>query len=121
MRFTIAYYILLLYLTVMFQPLIPIAYDAWSHAFAEAYHISTVHAKYGSHHLEVSMAKANENDNSKNQNSVKAEDQAPVHVSQNEYNYKFCLTPLAIQFSSIQQSKLLSVFILKHTPPPKFF
>ncbi len=121
MRFTIAYYLLLLYVTVTFQPLIPIACDAWAHAFAEADHIATVHAKYGSHHLEVSLAKANGADNGRNQNRVKMDGQSLVHVSVKEYNYHFYLPPFILQFLSIKQNKLLSVFILKHTPPPKLF
>ncbi len=119
MRFTTAYYLLVLYVTVMFQPLIPIACDAWCHAFAEANHIATVHAKYGSHHLDVSLAEANNSDTNKNQNRVKIDGQAQVHVFIKEYKYEIYVTVAIIQFSMLEQNKLLSVFILKHTPPPR--
>ncbi|MEO6819843.1 MAG: hypothetical protein ABI204_08965 [Ginsengibacter sp.] len=120
MKFTIAYYLLLLYCTAIFQPLIAIAIDAWSHTFAEANHIATVHMIYGTHHLDVSLANAN-SDDTKSPNKMKVDDSARVHIAVKEYNY--CLPALlpSLQFHTIIKSKFLSVFILKHTPPPKFF
>jgi hypothetical protein len=44
MKFAIAYYLLLIYSTVILKPLIPVAEDALFHCFAEAYHIASVHA-----------------------------------------------------------------------------
>ncbi|MEP6512575.1 MAG: hypothetical protein ABJA79_01805 [Parafilimonas sp.] len=65
---------MLLYLTVVFKPAIPIISDALSHTFADAIHIATVHAKYGNNHLEKELATEGfDNDNSKNQNTVKSE------------------------------------------------
>ena len=80
--FTKAYYLLLIYSTLMLQPLIPVAIDCWQHTFAEAQHILTVHAKYGSNHLEKELAAASsENGNNKDQNSVKSEETTPVHIA----------------------------------------
>ena len=63
MKVPIAYYLLLLYVTVMFKPLIPIVSDAVSHTFAEAIHIATVHAIYGSNHLEKELSETSSETN----------------------------------------------------------
>ena len=90
MRVPIAYYLLLLYVTVMFKPLVPIVSDAISHTFSEAIHIATVHAIYGSNHLEKELSNTtSDNTNSKHQNSSSAEDPVPVHVSSNVCLYRF--------------------------------
>ena len=68
----------------MLQPLIPIAEDAIEHCFAEAYHVATVHAKYGNNHVEIALADdAKDEDNSKNT----ATHQKPV----NKVQYIFLL------------------------------
>ncbi len=120
MKLTIAYYLMLLYITVMFKPVIPIVKDYLSHTFSEAIHIATVHAIYGSHHLENELSNtASDNANSKHQNNLSAEDQVPVHVSTNKYLYNFCFTPTKKDYSSLKRYKLKSGFILKNFPPPK--
>ena len=121
MRVPIAYYLMLLYVTVMFKPLIPIVSDTLSHTFSEAIHIATVHAIYGSHHLENELSNtASDNANGKHQNSINAEDQVPLHVSTNERLYDFCFNKTDKDYSSLKLYKLKSGFILKNFPPPKF-
>lgn len=121
MRVPIAYYLVLLYITVMFKPLIPIVGDSLSHTFSAAIHIATVHAIFGSHHLETELANtATDNANSKHQNSIIAEDQVPVHVSTNECLYGYYFSSTDKNYSSLKLYKLKSGFILKQSPPPKF-
>ena len=60
MKFAIAYYLLLIYATVILKPLIPVVEDVLIHCFAEAYHVATVHAKYGNNHLEKELANTND-------------------------------------------------------------
>ena len=119
-KFTIAYYLLLLYTTAIFQPLIVIATDAWSHTFAEANHIATVHVKYGIHHLDASLEKANSND-TKHQQKMKVDDNSRVHIPVNNPGDHFPKPLSDLPFDAIRHSDLLNVFILKHTPPPKYF
>lgn len=120
MRFTTSYYLLLLYCTVMFNPLILIVKDAVSHSFAEAYHVLVIHAQYGADHLENELANSgSNNDNSKNQSTVKSEEQVPVHVSAMEYQINFSLSITSEYFHSHDPENLPSVFILKQIPPPK--
>jgi hypothetical protein len=121
MRVPVAYYLMLLYVTVMFKPLIPIVTDAISHTFSEAIHIATVHAIYGSNHLERELSNTDsDNANSKHQNNANAEDQVPLHVSTNECMFDFCFTRTGMDYFSLTLYKLKAGFILKNFPPPRF-
>ncbi len=121
MRFTTAYYLTLLYVIVMFKPLIPIASDALSHAFAEAIHISTVHAIYGSNHLEKELADtSSDNASSKSQKNINIEDQVTLHISANECIYDFSVSKTDKSFSLLEFFNLKAGYILKQSPPPKF-
>jgi hypothetical protein len=121
MRFPIAYYLILLYVSVMFKPLIPIAKDALYHMFSEGIHRATVHIIYGSNHLETELSKtASDNANSKQQNSVNAEDPVPVHVSTGECLYSHYFNSTGKNYASLKLSKLKAGFNLKNFPPPRF-
>lgn len=112
---------MLVYLTVMLNPLIPLVKDAISHSFSEAYHISVIHAKYGANHLENELAgSASENDKDKNQSSIKSEEQIPVHVSIKEYEADFSFSIINKYQPAQKNISLPVVFLAKHCPPPKF-
>ncbi len=120
MKFAAAYYLLLIYLTVILQPLIPIAEDELFHCFADAYHVATVHAKYGNNHVDIALANDTDDSNNKNQSAPKSGEQSTVHISIKEQ-------PLE-HFIKIQPEKIFyytfekpcTIFILKNIPPPKF-
>ncbi len=120
MKSTVAYYLMLLYLTVMIHPLLPIVADVWCHAFSEINHLATVHAKYGTHHLEISLSKSADENNGKNNNTGKIENFAAEHFLQSPDKIipKY---PVANVFPLLIQSDLFFIFLLKHTPPPKFY
>ena len=121
MKVLIAYYLVLLYITVMFKPLIPIVSDVLSHTFSKAIHIATVHAVYGSHHLEKELLNSSsDNASSSHQNTVNAEDPVPPHVSTNEWLYDFYFDKTAKAHSSMKLYKPKAGFILKSLPPPRF-
>ena len=121
MRFPIAYYLMLLYLTVMFKPLVPLISDAISHTFEDAIHIATVHAVYGDNHVEIELAgTGSDNDASKNQNTTKAQDPIPVHVSEETAAYDFTLTEADKYYPSLLLYNLMGIFISKDAPPPRF-
>ena len=122
MKFPIAYYLLLLYLTVMLKPLMPVISDAWDHTFAESIHIATVHAKYGANHLQSVLAdNASENNaNSKNQNTVKSSEVVPAHLVENECASMFTSNNTCSTFNPLPVNKCVSVFLAMHLPPPKF-
>ena len=112
---------MLLYVTVMLKPLIPIVSDALSHTFSEAIHIATVHAIYGSNHLGKELAgTASDDVNNKPQKSINTEDQVTVHISANECLYNFSVQRTDNPFSLLKLFKLKAGFILKQSPPPKF-
>jgi len=121
MRFPVAYYLLLLYITVMLRPLMPLLGDAWDHAFAESIHIATVHAKYGANHLEKAMADAGADNNSKNQNTVKSVEVVPVHVPEEAVAIHFYFENVVSNYNRLQPCKTPPVFVSCHYPPPKFF
>lgn len=101
----------------MLHPLIPMVCDAWSHTFANAYHIATVHAKFGSRHLEKSLAKSSDSAN-KEKNSIKAGESPTVHIFINEYypSIKYFHIPKLL---SLEQGRLVNQLVRKHIPPPK--
>lgn len=117
MRVPIAYYLMLLYVTVMFKPLIPVVKDTLSHIFSEAIHIATVHALYGSNHLENELSKTS--DGVTHQSCLASEENVQVHVATNEFQYDLNLTNAILVYPSNKFYKLNSVFISKAGPPPK--
>ncbi len=56
MKYAVAYYLFLLYCTVLLRCAIPVACDALSHVFNEEEHIATIHAMYGYNHLQKEIA-----------------------------------------------------------------
>lgn len=58
MPFPSAYYLLLLYLTMVCKPVIPLVQDVWAHAFYEQEHIATVHHQNGQNHVYYEVANA---------------------------------------------------------------
>jgi hypothetical protein len=121
MKFTTAYYLMLLYCTVMFNPLIPIIKDALSHSFSEAYHISVIHAEYGANHLENELANSGaENESGKNQSTVNPEEQVPVHLATGEYAIDFSFSITSEYQPSSKNNSLPAIYLAKHCPPPKF-
>ena|ERR1017187_6566759 len=121
MRAPIGYYMMLLYFTVMFKPLIPIVCDALSHTLCEAIHIATVHAIYGGNHLQKELADTNaENANNKHQNTTNGEDQVNVHLSATEFVFHLYSLTFNKNYSAANLCQLKNRFIVKYSPPPKF-
>lgn len=119
MRFSLAYYLLLLYTTVIIKPLLPIAADAWDHAFAEAKHIATVHARYGKNHLEKEISSETSHANSKNSDTLKGAEPIQFHLSNiNDYQV-FNSYDINNNFTSFQPQKLPFIFTLILAPPPR--
>lgn len=121
MKSPAAYYLMLLYVTVIFKPLIPIMQDIWAHDFNEAEHISVIHAKYGTNHLQKELAEnSSENDHNKSHNVLKADDQASSHVLTKVCNLNLSLSRNKDLYLFFNPDKLLFVFISNPAPPPKF-
>lgn len=119
-HFSTAYYLLLLYLAVMFRPLLPLIGDAYAHAFDESMHISTVHAKYGSNHLEKSLAKESASDNrGENQQNTPSDGQAFVHISAEHLLFICSFTCVTGQYKLYNHSRIPDTFPVKFSPPPR--
>lgn len=121
MKSPAAYYLMLIYVTVMIKPLLPFIYDAWSHEFNEIEHISIIHARYGSHHLERELADTDTDDNkSKNQNILRSEDQVPFHVLAQVCKFDLIANKASIQHHNFTLHSLPNISVSNQGPPPKF-
>lgn len=121
MKFTIAYYLMLLYVSVIVRPLVPFLTDAWSHEFNETEHVLLVHAKYGSHHVQKELAETNsDNDKARSENTVRSEDQAAVHIAVPACEYDRALNIVTPKHKCFKRCKPPLVCIANQAPPPKF-
>jgi len=119
MRAAIAYYMMILYCTVISKPLILIVKDKLSHTFAEAIHIATIHAFYGANHLQKEIDQTSTDaTNDKHQHNNNAEQ---VYVSANEFKFDFCNAIIHKIYFISSQKEIIINFISKHFPPPKFY
>ena len=91
-----------------------------AHEFNEIEHVSSVHAKYGSDHLQKDLAERDSDTNKKNQSSLKSEDQVAYHIYANEISIDFHDNGYNKKIPLLNLNKLSAAFIHKHIPPPKF-
>lgn len=119
MKFALAYYLLIIYSTVILKSLIPIAEDALFHCFAEAYHVATVHAKYGNNHVEAALANDAKDDTNKNQTSSKSAETL-VHIATAAFLIFVSIKIITTKVFYRKNNKLSLIFIHKNIPPPKF-
>ena len=121
MKFALAYYIILIYATVILKPLIPIDEYGIQHCFAEAYHIATVHAKYGNNHLEKELENANDNtDNISNKNILIDEDSASLHIISTIENIPVKAGTVKTTYIIQSALSLQKILLSKIFPPPNF-
>jgi hypothetical protein len=115
----IAFYCMLLYVTVIFKPLLPIINDELAHTFAEAIHIATVHAIYGENHLQKELSDTATDSNGKTQNTVKTEDASTPHIwAADTYSPSFRLS-ISNNYCIASLNKITAVFPSSDKPPPK--
>ncbi len=120
MKFAAAYYLLLIYATVIAKPVIPVIEDSVFHCFAEAYHIATVHAKYGSNHLQKQIANTNDdNTNNTNKNTLKEDNSVTLHIASIQQIQSYPINKLKKLFFIQPQTALNKIFIHVIFPPPK--
>ena len=117
MRFPLAYYLLLVYLTVIFKPLLPIVSDAYAHIFEEAIHLATVHAKYGNNHLNKDLAHDSDTSNASQKNTNFNENWT-VHLDTCEKVYRFEMPSFAVSYGSLLFKELPDIYLIKFVPPP---
>lgn len=115
-----AYYLLLLYTTLMIQPLIPIIMDEWSHQFNEMEHITRVHMRYGSNHLEKEIFETENDNKNKESGASKSENQLPFHLFYGKKILNLSLEFVTIHYNKFLLQKLPVLFLPVNLPPPKF-
>ncbi len=118
MRFPSAYYLMLIYLTVMFKPLIPVISDMYSHTFSEAIHLATIHAVYGTHHLEKALATTGESD-SKDPKNIKSGETYNVHIGSSACIFNYLSDTIKPVYFLRPFYKLSNIFLSIPVPPPE--
>ena len=120
MRFPAAYYLLLIYCTVLMRCALPVACDALSHLFNEEEHLATVHAVYGSHHLAAEVA-GTVADNHSCKHAVLLQQDEPnvVHTFTQGYNNIPDCKATKFSFLPIPSSFLFNAFINGIIKPPE--
>jgi hypothetical protein len=114
------YCLLLLYLTVSFKPLLSIVQDTWEHAFNEAEHMATVHARSGNHHLQKEIAEHHtDDDHDKNDHSLKPEDEVPFHLLLGLFTIDFSIDNHTGDYPIPPLYRLRFVVLSCPSPPPK--
>jgi hypothetical protein len=112
---------MLLYITVMLKPLMPIMSDWYEHEFNSIAHEIHVHLVYGHDHVEKKVAESNsEDDHHSDHDLVKSEDNVPFHVLLEEDKNLNNSTHINKKFKVCNYDKPLPVFISPEGPPPKF-
>lgn len=120
MKFSVAYYLVLLYLLVLLKPLIPLIADTWNHEFNNLTHISLIHAKYGNNHLQKELSEtASDKKGDKKQHIVNSPVDVSFHLVQPDLNFTFfeaVNNPIYLIFNFEATS---FIFIQNQGPPPK--
>jgi hypothetical protein len=111
---------MLLYLTVMLKPLLPVMADIFDHEFNEIDHLATIHLKYGRQHVQKELEKNSSSNEQKNSNTLKAKDVVSFHILTVAFVTCNNVTGINNKFSLQGNLKLLSVSLSREGPPPKF-
>ncbi len=121
MKYPAAYYLMLLYLTVIFRAVIPVVSDFISHNFEDAEHIATVHMLYGNDHVEKAMAESGKDtDGSKPQNTSKTESQITVHfAATNSFDAHAPGLIYTYLYTVANLEKPADIYLSTIAPPPK--
>ena len=108
-------------MTVMLKPLMPMVSDCYAHAFDCMSHIATVHAQYGSNHVQKELEDMTKGDSGKSGNTTKNMTEVPVHVAVVDVVYnspqrqiKSIYFPFSIYYFPI-------VYLSFQAPPPRFY
>ncbi len=111
---------MLLYLTMMVRPVLPIVIDWYQHEFNEIEHLACVHAQYGSQHLQREVAEsAAENGQPKKVSCTAFEDPIPFHIPITEAPYAVLANLNRLEFFHNIAGKLPQTYILCDGPPPR--
>lgn len=94
--------------------------DKCSHAFAESFHIATVHEKYGSNHTEAQVAIEIQDEKEKDQEGSRTFSETTVHLSIAECTYNKLKPGQVKEFLSFCNEALSNPYISRQGPPPKF-
>lgn len=122
MRYLSAYYLLLFYLTILIRPIVPILENFLDHEFSETIHVSTIHARFGSNHLEVQLAaKSSENRQDKENNTLGYEMYNSLYTFKKESFFSFSIYQTINNFPLLKCQSIDLIFLAVKKHPPKSF
>lgn len=120
MRENIAYYLLLLYLSVLFQPFLPIIKDAAAHFFVEAYHENVVHVQLGNDHVDIEISDAGSKTSQESCPQKSLNETSGLYFSEKPLEkFLFTLPFIRNSFSLFPFSCLPDILLSVVVPPPK--
>jgi hypothetical protein len=117
-KYTFAYILFLVYSFAVFGQMIPIIKDRFSHTFAEALHIATVHALYGSNHVDKEIETATRN-SAKSDHPVKHAENFEVHILSEQFSYTSAENNDCKYLTGRKTYFLKQVLISIQSPPPR--
>jgi hypothetical protein len=119
MKSTVAHYLLLIYITAMCKPVLPLVNDILAHTFWKTQHIITVHHENGKDHLHYELKKISDQNNEDADSSApKSAESVSVHILlQNNYDFSYSIVSQQKHLSG--SYSLLSTFLELNPPPPK--
>ncbi|MBC7536853.1 MAG: hypothetical protein H7258_14270 [Ferruginibacter sp.] len=83
-------------------------------------HIITVHAQFGSNHLQKELEDMTKGDNGKAGNVTKNITEVPVHVANNDVVHKHFHADILCVYFSFPIRYLPIIYLSLQSPPPRF-
>ena len=119
MKTIVAHYLLLIYITAVCKPVLPLVNDLLAHTFWKTEHIITVHHENGKDHVHHELKKiSDQNNEDANSPAPKSSESVSVHILlKNNYDLPYNAT--SEHKHLIRSYSLLSTFLELNTPPPK--
>ncbi len=115
----LVYFVLLVYLTATFKPILPVATDLLAHAFWKANHIESIHHQHGSHHLQSEITQAErQNDTNQNNSALKFSEPVALHLVA-VITYDLSRSVAGMQYSPAISHSLYNTNLESIYPPPK--
>lgn len=119
MKSPVAYYLMLLYLSVLAKPIVPIINDWYSHEFDQIEHLSCIHALYGSHHLQKELTTSGSDDQNKNQSPLRSHEETTFYILKEAFKHDFDFNIQKFSYKLFKTERLPSILLSTQGHPPQ--
>lgn len=114
-----AYCLIIVYLFATCKPVLPVIADVLAHSFWEANHIESVHHTHGANHLHIEIAKAeNHEESGQNNTALKFSEPLALHLAA-IITYNFSRNAAGEPYLPASSSRLYNTQLESNYPPPK--